>query len=103
MDNMNRAKKIKLLTNTYTVDSIGQRIPTVTEKPVFALIWSASQSEFFNSGEHGLKPDKVFDVLITEYEGQTEISYAGNTYTVYRTYERDDGRVELHTEKRVGD
>lgn len=103
MDNMNRAKKIKLLTSTYTTDSIGQRVPTKTEKSVFALIRSASQSEFFNAGEHGLKPDKVFDVLITEYDGQGEIIYAGNTYTVYRTYERDDGRVELHTEKRVGD
>lgn len=103
MDNMNKAKKIKLISNAYTFDDIGQPIPTASVKSVFAIVRSASQSEFFNAGEHGLKPDKVFDVLITEYEGQTEISYAGNTYTVYRTYERDDGRVELHTEKRVGD
>lgn len=100
---MNRAKKIKLLTSTYTTDAIGQRVPTKTEKSVFAPIRSESQSEFYSAGEQGLKPDKVFDVLITEYDGQTELVYNRSTYSVYRTYERDDGRVELHTEKRVGD
>ena len=101
---MNRAKKIKLLTKTYTVDSIGQRIATVKEKPVFALVRSASQSEFFNAGEDGLKPDKAFDVLITEYDGQTDLIYGNQTYSVYRTYVNDStGRVELYCEKRVGD
>lgn len=101
---MNKAKKIKLLTNTYTVDAIGQRIPTVTEKSVFAIVRSASQSEFFNAGENGLKPDKSFDVLMTEYDGQTDLIYSGDRYSVYRTYNNyETGRVELYTEKRVGD
>ena len=100
---MNRAKKITLLTNTYTKDDLGQLIPTVEEKTIFALVRSASQSEFFNAGEKGFKPDKVFDVLVTEYDGQTELVYDGQTYSVYRTYDREDARVELHAEKRVGD
>jgi SPP1 family predicted phage head-tail adaptor len=99
---MNRAKKIALQTKTYTVDAIGQRIPTVVDKPVFAYVRSASQSEFFNAGEDGLKPDKVFDVRMTEYANETELKYGGDTYVIYRTYLRDDGRIELHTEKRVG-
>lgn len=103
MDNMNKAKKIKLIANAYTSDSIGQLIPTESEKSVFAKIRSASQSEFFNAGENGLKPDKVFDVLMTEYEGQMRVKYDNDNYSVYRTYLRDDGRVELYTEKRVGD
>lgn len=46
---MNRAYKIKLITNAYTSDSIGQMIPTESEKSVFAIVRSASQSEFFNA------------------------------------------------------
>ena len=103
MDNMNKAKKIKLIANAYTSDSIGQLIPTGSNKDVFAIIRSASQSEFFNAGENGLKPDKVFDVLMTEYDGQMRVKYDNDFYSVYRTYFRDDGRVELYTEKRVGD
>lgn len=102
MDNMNRAYKIKLITNAYTSDSIGQMIPTESDKSVFAIVRSASQSEFFNAGEAGLKPDKVFDVLMTEYEGQMRVKHEGEVYSVYRTYIRDDGRIELYTEKRVG-
>lgn len=99
---MNRAKKIYLLTSTYTSDDIGQQISVDTKKAVFAYVRSASQSEFFNAGEIGLKPDKVFDVLVTEYDGQTGVQYGMEYYTIYRTYYRDDSRVELYAEKRVG-
>ena len=103
MDNMNRAKKIKLISNAYTCDSIGQFVPTESEKSVFAIVRSASQSEFFNAGENGFKPDKVFDVLMTEYEGQMRVKYGNDIYSIYRSYVRDDGRIELYTEMRVGD
>lgn len=99
---MNKAKKISLHTVTYTTDALGQKIPTVVLKPIFAIVRSASQSEFFNAGQEGLKPDKVFDVLITEYDGETELTYNSEVYSIYRVYERDDARVELYTEKRAG-
>lgn len=103
MDNMNRAKKIKLISNAYTCDDIGQFLPIESEKSVFAIVRSASQSEFFNAGENGFKPDKVFDVLLTEYDGQMRVKYDNEFYSIYRSYVRDDGRIELYTEKRVGD
>lgn len=99
---MNRAKKINLLTNTYTSDEIGQFVPTESKTPVFAYVRSASQSEFFNAGEQGFKADKVFDVLLSEYDGQGGIECDSEVYTIYRSYIRDDGRIELHAEKRVG-
>ena len=100
---MNRAKKIKLISNAYTCDEIGQFVPTESEKSVFAIVRSASQSEFFNAGENGFKPDKVFDVLLTEYDGQVRVKHGNDIYSIYRSYVRDDGRVELYAEKRVGD
>ena len=99
---MNRAKKINLLTSSYTSDDIGNITPIESKKTVFAYVRSASQSEFFNAGEAGFKPDKVFDVLLTEYDGQSGVEFGSDVYTIYRTYDRDDGRVELYAEKRVG-
>ena len=103
MDNMNIAKKIKLISNAYTCDDIGQFVPTESEKSVFALVRSVSQSEFFNAGENGFKPDKVFDVLVTEYDGQVRVKCDDDIYSIYRSYINDNGRIELYAEKRVGD
>lgn len=100
---MNIAEKIYLQTIAYTVDSIGQRVETVSETEVFALVESISQTEFFDAGEKGLKPEFKFCVWLTEYEGQENLRYGSDVYSVYRTYRRNDGRIELYTQKRVGD
>lgn len=100
---MNIAEKIYLQTIAYTVDSIGQRKPVISETAVFALVESVSMSEFFQAGVQGLKPDLRFVVRLTEYAGQENLRYGTEIYSVYRTYRRKDGRVELYTQKRVGD
>ena len=100
---MNIAEKIYLQTIAYTVDSIGQRKETATEKAVFALVESISMSEFFQAGEIGLKPDYKFTIWLTEYNGQENLRYKSDLYSIYRTYRRKDGRVELYAQKRVGD
>ena len=103
MDNMNRVKEICLKDKTYTVDEIGQSIEASTDRIVYGYMYSASLSEFYNAGLRGFKPDKVFDVWSYEYNGQEELECDGVIYSVYRTYERDDGRTELHVEKKAGD
>lgn len=100
---MNIAEKIYLLTIAYTVDAIGQRKETASETPVFAMVESISMSEFFQAGEIGLKPDLKFTIWLTEYEGQESLRYKSDIYSIYRTYRRKDGRVELYAQKRVGD
>ena len=96
---MNIAEKISLVTKTYTADSIGQRKETRTTTDVFALVESASQSEFFNGGQNGLRPEFKFTVLLNEYIGQETLIYKSVEYTIYRTYRRDDGRIELYTQR----
>lgn len=100
---MNIAEKIYLLTIAYAIDAIGQRKETASETPVFAMVESISMSEFFQAGEIGLKPDLKFTIWLTEYEGQENLRYKSDIYSIYRTYRRKDGRVELYAQKRVGD
>lgn len=100
---MNIAEKIYLQTIAYSVDSIGQRKPTISETAVFALVESVGMNEFFQAGEMGLKPDLKFVVRLMEYSGEANLRYGTEIYSIYRTYRRKDGRVELYTQKRVGD
>lgn len=99
---MNQVKKISLISKAYTYSSIGVPIPEERRTDVFAFVFSVGQTEFFNAGQNGLKPAAVFAVRSTEYGGQGEIESNGERLTVYRTYERVDGRTELYTSRRKG-
>ena len=102
---MNKAITIKLLTKTYTTDSMGQRAYTTTEKEVFATLSSISRAEwtsYSQSGRQGLVPAYVASVFFGDYNGENECVYEGQTYGIYRTYQRDDEQVELYLEKKAG-
>jgi len=100
---MNLAEKIALISTEYTQDDIGQWVEERTEAEVFALIESVTASEFYQAGMQGFKPEFKMTVWMNEYNGQNLIEYKDKTYTVYRTYRRDDGRIELYVTERKGD
>lgn len=86
---------------TYAPDEIGQMIPADAEANPFAIVRDVSGSESERPVE-GLRPSKVFDVLMTEYDGQEVVEYQGARYHIYRTYLRDDARIELYGGVRIG-
>ena len=100
---MNLAEKIALISTEYTQDDIGQWIEERTETDVFAIVESVTMSEFYQAGMQGFKPEYRMTVWMSEYNGQNLIEYNDKTYTVYRTYRRDDGRMELYVTERKGD
>lgn len=100
---MNIAEKISLISIEYTQDDIGQWTEERTETEVFALVESVSMSEFYQAGMQGFKPEFKMTVWMNEYNGQNLIEYKDKTYTVYRSYRRDDGRMELYVTERKGD
>lgn len=76
---MNLAEKISLLTSEYTQDDIGQWSETVTKTDVFAIVSSITMSEFYQAGMQGMKPEYRMTVWMTEYKGQENLEYNGNT------------------------
>ena len=99
---MNQAEKISLISKSYTIDSIGVSVATETKKPVYAIKSNINQSEFYEAGQQGLKPYGAYAVRITEYNGEDEIEVGTKRLTIYRTYTRTDGRVELYATDRKG-
>ena len=100
---MERTIKLIGTGTTTTVVSIGQYTSPPIEVNVIAQIRDITQSEFTSAGMVGLKPAKQFRVRSWEYCGERLVEYDGVTYSVYRTYLAEDGRMELYTEERTGE
>lgn len=99
---MNNVAKISLISKEYTIDSVGNPKPTPTEREVFATKSSINKSEYYDAGQGGMKPYVCFTVRLTEYKNEDELKEGDQIYTIYRTYNRVDGRVELYVTKRKG-
>jgi len=100
---MNLAEKIALITTEYGQDDLGEWTETQTKTEVFAMVNSVTMSEFYQAGLQGFKPDYRFSVWVTEYDDQELVEYKGKVYSVYRTYRRDDGRIELYVNEKKGE
>jgi len=99
---MNQAYKISLIQKTYATNNIGVPVATETKKAVFAVKSSISQSEYYQAGMVGLQPTASYAVRATEYSGEDELEDGTERLTIYRTYNRADGRTELYATKRKG-
>lgn len=97
-----RSCKIDLISYTYTSDSIGELQPVETVRNIFANVRSVYGTEFARSGEQGIKAAKIFTIWENEYEDEEELLFGSERFSIYRTYVRADGRIELYTEKKVG-
>ena len=100
---MNQAAKIDLLTTEYTQDDLGEWTETQTKGTVFAYVDSVTMTEFYEAGLQGFKPEFRFTVWLSEYSGQETLEYNDKVYQIYRTYIRNDGRIELYVTERKGE
>lgn len=99
---MNNVFKISLISKSYATNEIGVPVATETKLSRYAMKSSINQSEFYDAGLQGLQPMACYTVRLTEYNGEDEIEDGSERLTVYRTYNRTDGRVELYVAKRKG-
>lgn len=99
---MDRSSVIKLISETYAQDAIGQYIPTEIEKQVFCDVRSVSRAEWFDAGRNGLHPEYVFTMFAPDYSDEKIIEYNGKRYGVYRTYAGRNEQLELYVESKGG-
>ncbi len=88
---------------TTTKDELGQVEETETySRQVFCQNKSIPQSEFFQAGQSNIKASRVLIVHILDYQEERKVKYREKEYSIYRTYERDDEKIELYCEVKVG-
>ena len=84
-------------------DELGQEEEIVEyERQVFCEKRSTPQTEFFEAGRSGIKANCVLIVHTLDYSEEDTLRYKDKVYSVYRTYERPDDRIELYCEVRSG-
>lgn len=122
---MNRNDVCYLLKDSYTTDSLGQRIATTTARMVYCEISSVTGTEWFSGSQNGIRPELRVTLFRYEYQGEETVNIGGcddgsgikggTNYTVYRTYWKrpelsvgghltgpEFDELELYLEKRAG-
>lgn len=99
---MDRSNVCTLIGETYAADAIGQMVATEVRSDVYCNVSSVSQSEWFQGGQNGLKPELKITMFAPDYAEQKIVEVNGNRYGVYRTYVRQDELLELYLERKTG-
>lgn len=94
--------KIKLIGATFENDEYGVLRRTETVREVFADIQSVTQTEFFEGGRNGLRPQYKITMFAPEYRGEMMIQYGDQKLWVYRTYQPNSDKIELYVQKEAG-
>lgn len=81
---------------TIIEDDIGNQIKTPNNRLVYCAELPLNSSEYFNAGQTGIKPGHLFVMDIEEYDEETTVMFEEKPYSIYRTYPRTDGFIELY-------
>lgn len=92
-----------LISVTTTLDDLMQEIEVETNRQVFCDKLSIGQKEFALSAQSGLKAEMIIVIDKDEYNDEEKLIYKNQKYSIYRTFVRNDGDIELYCERRVGD
>lgn len=99
---LDRSDVISLVAYSQIQDAFGVWRDVPTSRRVFCKADSVTQSEFFNGGQNGLKPEWRFTLFYGDYGGERTVIYNGTTYSIYRTYRAATDIMELYAERKAG-
>lgn len=99
---MDRSDVISLIETLTEQDELGVWQKRYSTRQVFCQVESISQREFYEAGRNGLNPEFKFILFFGDYQNESIVMYKGQTYAVYRTYQRKDDLLELYCERKGG-
>ena len=94
---------ITLIMETVTKNAYGAPVSTKSEREIFCKCKSVTSSEFYNGQQAGLSLAYVFETNPINYQGEKELIYDGEVYSIIRTYRANLDTLELHAGLKVGD
>lgn len=100
---------IKLISSTFTLDEVGNQIPSLSERQVFCQVQAVGRAEFYSAAQLDLHPEYVFVLSnFRDYGGEKLAKYKDWTgtekvYGIIRTYRpKDSDAIELTAQERIG-
>jgi len=79
-----------LVSETTSVNSMGDPITIPSKRMVFSNKKSIRQSEFYQAQATGLKPELTFGIHLSEYADEPKLEYNDKTYKIIRTFENGE-------------
>lgn len=87
---------IKLISQTYQVNEIGDSIPVEISRTVFAEVKSIGLKRKIEAEQMGLKLSFKFVLSnVAEYNDEEVLEYNGKRYNIVNAYCTDDESIEL--------
>ena len=86
---------INLVLETHTSNDVGDTVTTQVRRKVFADKQSVRQSEYYQAGATGIRPEFMFVVRAIDYKGEPKVEHEGKQYTIVRTFEKPSELTEL--------
>ncbi|MEK3855940.1 phage head closure protein [Cytobacillus sp. FSL H8-0458] len=86
---------IELISITSSENELGDPIEISVPRDVFANKKSISQTEFYQAQTTGLRPEIKFEIWSMDYQDEPKFSFNNKTYTIIRTFEKDNELIEL--------
>lgn len=93
---------ILLTENGFTRDKIGNKIPTYAKNALLASELPITRNEYYTAGQNNIELARAIIVHPFEYDGQKLIEIDNTTYSVTRTYKRNNEEIEIYLTQRVG-
>lgn len=91
-----------LIKTEYTLDAYGVKRKTETKRKLRCAISSVYGYESSDARVRGIKAEKRLIIRATEYHDEEVLEYKDVRYSIYRTFLRDDERIELYVQRDVG-
>jgi hypothetical protein len=91
-----------LLSVTTTIDNLGQAIETTKPYMIFCSKFSITRAEFSTAGQLGFKPDLMLVIDADAYGNEKLLEYQNKIYSIYKTFQRVDGFLEIYCEVKKG-
>lgn len=95
-------KKVNLIKQVYTENTLGEHVATETVNTVWADVQSVTGVAWSEAGVLGIKADLTAYMPVVNYGGQKVAVIDGVRYAVYRTYRTDADEVQLYLQEEVG-
>ena len=90
------AQTCNLITQVFTVNSVGDSIATETSRMVFCEFQSIGLKRKIDALATGLNVEfKLILKDLAEYDGESIVEYGGTRYNVKNVFIRDDQLLEL--------
>lgn len=84
-------------------DKIGNKIYSEEKKTeIFCNVNSVDRNQFYNAGAKGFKLSYIITINEFEYDDEEKLIYNNEMYDIVRTYELDNGLLELTIGEKIG-